>query len=568
MNSNGSRARPVIFCLDGSLRGCTFSPESDPVVLGSDPACTIRFPPVRDQAIAPRHSQIRREGGGFVIETLCGEPILVNEVPLPRAALDQNDLLRLGEGGPVLRFRSSGGRKVTKSFQQIVMDSRDYASRFEGGRRKTRFSTFARKIVREAVSHSTRRFRIGFAVLLGLVVTLACALVLTKAAADEDSRILQERIAGEKARSEHAMAVTERLRNLLESERAERVGLEEALDTLRETLEQKSQADFLDMKTLRDRAERAEKGLTELSRDVSAAPEIHQRYARGVAFIAVGVSYYSPRRKAFLRYEIDPDTGKRVGAEALSFTGKGEKYVEWCMGSGFIVSKDGLVLTNRHVVDPWFEDDEFGQAWTNIGCRFVRERFLAFFPERAEPVEIVRVAAHPDADLALVRMVPPDPDLPVLDLAPADRPPRVGQNTILLGYPAGYRGLLAKLHASAAKELLKDGIPEFEPAMRTIARLGGIRGTMTQGVLSAVTPGQLVYEAGTTSGGSGGPLFSPEGHVIAVNMAITQFQGANLGVSIDAARSFLASGPFPPQAWDGPELRPEEIELAPPSDGK
>src|SRR5690606_28152748 len=61
----GIPMRPTLFCLEGSLRGCTLAPEGDPLILGSDPDCEIRFPPSESHPLAPRHARIHKENGCF-----------------------------------------------------------------------------------------------------------------------------------------------------------------------------------------------------------------------------------------------------------------------------------------------------------------------------------------------------------------------------------------------------------------------------------------------------------------------------------------------------------------------
>jgi S1-C subfamily serine protease len=60
--------------------------------------------------------------------------------------------------------------------------------------------------------------------------------------------------------------------------------------------------------------------------------------------------------------------------------------------------------------------------------------------------------------------------------------------------------------------------------------------------LNEVRERRLVYDAETTSGGSGGPVFGPDGSVVGVNFAVTRdFSGSNFWVPIHFARPLLHS---------------------------
>jgi S1-C subfamily serine protease len=69
--------------------------------------------------------------------------------------------------------------------------------------------------------------------------------------------------------------------------------------------------------------------------------------------------------------------------------------------------------------------------------------------------------------------------------------------------------------------------------MTELARRSLIRPLSTQGHIGDVLSDKIVYDAQTTSGGSGGPLFNSQGKVIGVNYAIVRgFGGSNLAIPI------------------------------------
>ncbi len=154
------------------------------------------------------------------------------------------------------------------------------------------------------------------------------------------------------------------------------------------------------------------------------------------------------------------------------------------LGSGFIISADGYVVTNNHVVSP----DQRAQL----------QSVTVTLPN-GEEYEAEVVGTDPESDLAVLKIsrAQPFPFVRFGDSAQA----RVGDWVIAIGNPFG---------------------------------LGG---TVTSGIVSAVmrntTGGFNRYiqtDASINRGNSGGPLFDMQGNVIGINNAIFSPSGGNVGI--------------------------------------
>ncbi len=189
------------------------------------------------------------------------------------------------------------------------------------------------------------------------------------------------------------------------------------------------------------------------------------------------------------------------------------------IGSGVLISPECHVLTAAHVVE--------GAGEIIVGTH----------DGKLFPAELLFSEAS--ADIALIRILPPVPELKHAKLGDSDRL-AVGQRTYAMGSPYGLANSFSVGHISGFREFnrLYDGtiLAEF-----------------------------IQTDAAINSGNSGGPLFNSKGEVIGIASRILSvsggFQGLGFVVAVNTAKQVLA---LEDRAWVGIEglfLNEEELAL-------
>lgn len=188
------------------------------------------------------------------------------------------------------------------------------------------------------------------------------------------------------------------------------------------------------------------------------------------------------------------------------------------LGSGFIISGDGLIVTNNHVID----------GATSVTVKFAD----------GSEYEATVVGADPLTDIALLDIE--GTDLPTVAFGSSDAM-RVGDEVIAMGNPFGLGGTVTTGIVSAKDRNINAG--PFDEFIQT--------------------------DAAINQGNSGGPLFNDQGEVIGVNTAIFSPNGANAGIGFAVPSDLVSKIVADLQddgevdrGWLGVQIKPVSEEVA------
>lgn len=285
---------------------------------------------------------------------------------------------------------------------------------------------------------------------------------------------------------------------------------------------------------MRDDLQKAREESAIVRSSLSLPEKVVNNYGRGVCLIYGTYSFVDPRVGREVRFKEPSVTENPIGPDGavnLNAEGNGRVYEVEFTGTGFLAEK-GLILTNRHVVQAW-EDDDVASLIRMRGFRPRLKELLAYFPQVPQPFTLRTLEIMQEQDVAILAFEQGGTDLPPLPLDEKGEDIASGQPVVLIGYPAGLEGLLARVDEGRRSGSRRFGNLPYRIQLNELASNSKIRPQSTQGHISDVSP-QLVYDARTDEGGSGGPVFGTNGKVIGINQAILLNSQAttNFGVPI------------------------------------
>ncbi len=189
------------------------------------------------------------------------------------------------------------------------------------------------------------------------------------------------------------------------------------------------------------------------------------------------------------------------------------------LGSGFIISADGQIVTNHHVV---------------AGAETVKVKLA---DGRSFDAEVL--GSDPMTDIAVLKITA-DVDLPTVAFG-TSKDLRVGDEVVAVGNPFGLGGTVTSGIVSALSRDIRSG--PFDDFIQT--------------------------DAAINRGNSGGPLFDNDGQVIGVNTAIISPGGGSVGIGfavpsdlVQTVVADLVDDGVIARGWLGVNIRPMTEEVA------
>jgi serine protease Do len=334
-------------------------------------------------------------------------------------------------------------------------------------------------------------------------------------------------------------------RGVLDAQSRSASATRESLKAQSEDLNKRVARGGSDAESLKHQLADTQTRLKLLESEGKVAESVVQNYGPSVCLLHVVVEFLDKESGKPIQVAVDA-AGKPLvdakGMVTLDSGGPGPHLQIDVFGTGFVVTREGKIITNHHVAEPWWQDQELKQL-IDQGATAYALSYEVYFPGKTDALHAKLDRISSKADLATLQLESPlPPKSAVLELDDRTQATVTGDAVVLIGYPTGIEGILARAGSDVTQKIVTgpNGAQDVNRIMTQLASQHLIRPTTTQGHIGDVLDDKIVYDAATTSGGSGGPLFNRNGKVIGINFAILRdFGGSNLAVPAKYAKDLL-----------------------------
>ncbi len=557
--------RIVFRHLEGSKKGKEEAFEKSRIRAGRDPSNDLAFDPFRDRDASGFHAEIYFEDSGWWVKDLGStNGTFVNDERADVRKIGRDDVVSFGKHGPRVAVNWTDGADAAQAAAPGVLPAREGVenvgtntmrlmvrqamekARGKGG--VAGGTMFLREMVRQTVVETTARQKKTMAVLAVLLASAAVIIGIQFYFSWRSQKQHEEEI------EQHLRGIRDREENLLRQKSDLLATLETSLrEQEKEYIRRRDeQAADLDAEV-----EKYRKELDEARRISEGDREKIARLERLLSRMTGAETLFKSIQKKY-----DPSI-VLIYSEFKVRNDKGEERLIGGFGTGFIVTDEGHIITNKHVVEPWkfpqfafrmkengetlAAGDPFIAAWLagkqvytveggktllNLSSgydsrggknlklvRTAPDVMRWVTPPEGEKTAVEKVWAHEPADnndLALLKITDkskvfvPLPLMSEDDFGKLEKLDRV----MVLGFPRG-------------GSILERGVAETSPA------LGHIRKVERT----------IHISAPITQGNSGGPVFAQTGEVVGISTRmIKDVETYGLCIPVSDARKLIADG--------------------------
>ena len=559
------------------------------LILGRDASSTVQYDPDRDDLVGRQHAKISRDSNdpnSFFVEDLNSRNgTFLNKQKLAGIQkLHPGDTVQLGPGGPEFTFdiepRPVGMTKATRIAEVAVVGKPSPETRVanpfgnSGNSGASSDSVLTAPTAKASVGKATVERMISHTVTETKKAEGRKFATIGGAAALAVLILFGVVIGGGYWYSAKQQEVTKKeLDKQAEEARSKTEQLEREATTLKTKLEE------------------------EKASSPKAAAEIAEKYGKTVVLILGSWQLINKESKSQMYHQFIPNSREKLTEIFKEDFGKGkiiedgpdklpvyiktqqshEPYLtdkagdmsqpvgaNGLQGSGFIVTTDGFILTNRHVASPWKAPYRFPQNYppgvligmdgkvaglveapkdwtpetTKAGPRQYKGNFdgmqklNVILPNTDNPLEVQKIQDSPRHDVSMLKISVPG-NLPKVELADTYDTMKKGEGLVIMGYPGNAPPVFTPIRSLTYHN------PETKVAIVpdptvTVASVGNIvRSSEVNdpNVRVSLLGDMIRFDAGLTWGGSsGGPVFDTQGRVVGI-----LFAGGNPAIGPSAA---------------------------------
>ncbi len=470
--------KPQLKVLSGFNAGAIAVFSKPYIAIGRHPASDLPFDADKELNVSSRHAALLKQGERWYLRDLGSRNgTLVNGHKITKdVKLDDTDQIRLGANGPTVEFRlvpDSTPDTVSAprpgGEPQVLRPSVETAPGAGVGSGRSSSTT---QRIRAEVRRQTKGLRTLTGVLFGILVVVVAAFVLEN---QRQARLREREAQATQARIDSVLAASEAA---VQSLKGQVAGLADALHS------SQSEVERLNRDLASARASGDDQQVEALRARLNTAAEAlrHQQVAAQVDYSAI--------------YQDNQDAVAMIFVEFAP----GEVFT----GTAFAISRDGVMITNRHVV----AGPDGIKRPTKVGIKFADSDQL--FPAR-----VLAVGQDKAADVAVVKV-----DIrggnPAVKSFGAQANVRPGDPVAVIGFPLGV-------------ELPSDRSARAQQVART---------SLTAGTVSKVLSDLVQVDGYGAEGSSGSPMFDRSGNVVGVLYGGQPGTGGRIvfGVPISYAR--------------------------------